>query len=199
MIVYISNFMNHHQFPVASELYNLTKGNYRFIETESMPEIFKQSGYTEYDSLPYVIRCWKSTNEKEYAHNIILNASAVVYEAIDSIDIIKERLKYGKLTFECGERWLKRGLLNLLSPRLIKSQWRYHTFFYNKPLYRLCASAFASSDLRRMHSFEGKCFKWGYFTEFKNLDLENIIANRRKADKIKFITIARLVNWKKII
>lgn len=196
MIVYVSNFLNHHQYPLASEFYKLTKGEYRFIEIEPMPDSFKNSGYTTYDSVPYIIRSWKSNEEKNKAAKLILDADVVVYEAIDSIELIEKRLINKKITFECGERWLKKGLLNILSPRLIKSQWLYHTRFYNKPLYRLCASAFASSDLKLMHSFKNKCFKWGYFTELKCFDIEPIFANRRKYNKIRFISIARLINWK---
>lgn len=197
MIVYVSDFMNHHQFPLAAELYLQTKGDYRFVEIEPMGDNFKKAGYTVYDSLPYIVCCWKSEEEREKAHDLILNADAVVYEAIDDIDIIRQRLTCGKLTFECGERWLKKGLLNLLSPKLLKSQWRYHTEFYNKPLYRLCASAFAAYDLSLMHSFKNKCYKWGYFIELNDIDISGLIEKRHKTDIIRFITISRLINWKR--
>lgn len=197
MIVYISNFLNQHQYPLSLQFYELTKGNYRFVEIEPQPDSFKNAGYPTFDSAPFTIQSWKSVEEKEKATKLILNSDVVIFEAVDSIQLIKQRLNSGKLTFECGERWLKKGLLNLLSPRLIKSQWLYHTQFYNKPLYRLCASAFAASDLRLMHSYKNRCFKWGYFTEFKQLDVEALLQKRRDYDKTRFITVARLIDWKR--
>lgn len=189
--------MNHHQFPLASELYRETKGDFRFIEIASMPESFRQSGYPVYDSLPYLIKSWENDGQRKLAHDLIMSADVVVFEAIDSLDLIKQRLEKGGLTFECGERWLKRGLLNLLSPRLLKSQWVYHTKFYNKPIYRLCASAYAASDLNLMRSFKNRCYKWGYFTEFKKIDIATILSKRQKDKKTRFITIARLIDWKR--
>lgn len=195
-IVYISDFLNHHQLPLAKEFYRLTNGNYQFIETEPMPESFKKSGYPTFDAFPFVISSWRSTTERQMACDVIDDADVVVFENLSFIDSIKKRLRQHKLTFECSERWLKKGLLNLLSPRLIKSQWLYHTFFYNKPIYRLCSSAYLASDLKLMRSYVGRCYKWGYFVEVNDLDLADIIQQREKLPKFRFISIGRLINWK---
>lgn len=36
-IVFISNFMNHHQLPVAEKLYEMLGDDYKFIALEGLP------------------------------------------------------------------------------------------------------------------------------------------------------------------
>lgn len=193
MIVFISNFFNHHQKPLADQIFRLTSGEFRFIEQYPMPNSFKTSGYAELDNSTYVIRAWQN---EIVANELLEEADVVLFGNIENYTPIIKRLNKGKLTFEVGERWLKKGWINIFSPRLIKSQWLYHTAFYNKPLYRLCASAYAANDMYAMRSFKGKCFKWGYFTEIRELDIDKIIENRNQTYKIRILSVARLISWK---
>lgn len=194
MIVFISNFLNHHQMPVAEKLYELTGGKYRFIEQEQMPESFRKGGYPTYDTTPFLIQYWRSPSLALEAKRLILEAEAVLYGNISDYSIIRQRLEKGKITFECGERWFKRGWINILSPRLIKSQIYYHLFFRNKPLYRLNASAYAANDMAKMYSFKNKMFKWGYFTTIPSSHGTNPGSN---ADSnLKILWVARFLKLK---
>lgn len=194
MIVFISNFLNHHQMPVAEKLYELTGGKYRFIEQEPMPESFRQAGYPTYDDLPFLIQYWRSPSLALEAKRLVLEAEAVLYGNISDYSIIRQRLEKGMLTFECGERWFKRGWINLLSPRLIKTQIYYHIFFRNKPLYRLNASAYAANDMARMYSFKNKMFKWGYFTSIPSS--HRISQEDNVNSKLKILWVARFLKLK---
>lgn len=193
-IVYISNFLNHHQVPVAEKLYELTGCKYRFVEQTPMPESFRKGGYPTYDETPYLIQSWRSPEQALEAKRLILEAEAVLYGNISEYSIILKRLEKGMLTFECGERWFKRGWINLLSPRLIKSQIYYHLFFRNKPLYRLNASAYAANDMARMYSFKNKMFKWGYFTSIPSSHRINQKGNVNS--KLKILWVARFLKLK---
>lgn len=194
MIVFVSNFMNHHQFPVAQELFNLTAGEYRFIETSQMPESFKKGGYSLFEK-SWVIKAWQNQENNNLAQRLIREADVVVWCNNLYLSIIKQRLKEGKLTFEFGERWFKRGLINILSPRLLKSQLYYHLYFYDKPLYRLNASAYAANDLTRLHSFKNKMFKWGYFTAIPIANKKNLEAPRG-VSRLKILFVSRFLIWK---
>lgn len=198
MIVFISNFFNHHQMPLAEELNRLTKGQYRFIEQVPMPEEFLKGGYPDYSDSPMLVQAWRGEAETREASRLTMEADIVVYGNILSYHDINRRLAMGKLTFEYGERWFKRGLLNLLSPRLLRSQWYYHTRHYRQPLYRLNASAFAASDLSKMRSFRGKGFKWSYFTRVEPIDADTIVKERQSCGKTRFISVARLIPWKQV-
>lgn len=196
MIVFISNFFNHHQAPVAQELFILNHGEYRFIELEQMPESFKQSGYTVYEDTPFVVRAWKDKSSFEQARELVNNARIVVFGNLASYDWIKERLDAGKITFQYGERWLKRGLVNLLSPNLVRYLRNYNIYLRGKPLYHLCASAYAARDLKFLRVSSPGFFKWGYFPTLPDVDIENRIACRRKVLHVSFISVGRLIGWK---
>lgn len=193
-IAYISNFLNHHQMPVAEKLYELTEGHYRFIEQTPMPESFRKNGYPNYDEAPFLIQAWRTTEDASAAKRLILDADAVLFGNLEDYSIIRQRLKNNKLTFECGERWFKRGWINIFSPRLIKSQLYYHLFFRNKPLYRLNASAYAAKDMAFLRSFKDKMFKWGYFTQIHSIERHYL--NYRNDSKVRILWVARFLDWK---
>lgn len=198
MIVFVSNFFNHHQEPLAKELFNLTKGEYRFIELEPMPDSFAKNGYADLSSSPMVIQAWKNEEKRNEAQHLVYSADTVLFGNLPDFKWIEQRLKDNKLTFEVGERWLKRGLVNLFSPHLLKSQLFYHFNAKNRPLYRLNASAFAAKDMRLLFSYKNKMFKWGYFTSIPKINPSELLKRRINNKKIKFIVVARLINWKRI-
>ena len=53
IIVYLSNFFNHHQKPVADAFYKMTDGNYWFVETANMSEEQKLLGYPQIRNRPH--------------------------------------------------------------------------------------------------------------------------------------------------
>lgn len=196
MIVFISNHIHHHQYPFSKEMYGLLGGDYRFVEMERIPEQFIRNGYPDYGNLPWLIRAWESPDKESEAHRLTLEADVVIYGGVYPYSWIRERLNAGRLTFEYGERWLKRGLLNLLSPNLLRNQWNYHLHFSGKPLYRLNAGAWCSDDMRLLHSFKGRCFKWGYFTDVPETDINALHSKRSDNGPLRIIWCARFINWK---
>lgn len=194
-IVFVSNFINHHQSLCADELFRLTKGNYAFIETMPMFEWLKSGGYEDYSSRPYVIQAWKDPEAKRLADELCTSADIAIFGA-DSLDYEVMRAKSThKVSFEASERWLKKGILNFLSPRLIRNMWYYHTLFHKKPIYKLCSSAYAAGDQYKMFSYRDRCFKWGYFTKVEEYDIMESLEVRRKGD-FKLMWCARFLKWK---
>ena len=54
-IVFVSNYINHHQIPLSEELYRLTEGKYTFVQTEPMEEERIKMGWdAESVNKPYV-------------------------------------------------------------------------------------------------------------------------------------------------
>lgn len=192
MIVFFSNFFNHHQALVASELYKLTEGQYAFVETVQMPDWIAKSGYPEFNE-PYLIRAWESKDNEALAWNLCETADVCVFGGPEVLHYAVHRARLGKFSFEVGERPLKKGWLNLMSPRLIKNQWFYHTLFRYKPFYRLCSSAFSAHDLEKLHSYKNKCYKWGYFTK---VDETEKAPCRTYAKQITMMWCARFLDWK---
>lgn len=198
MIVFISNFLNHHQKPMADQLYALTSGEYRFVEMTEMPESFVRNGYPVYDE-PWLIRFWRDDDSKRQAFDLIDSADCVVWDGSSLHRHIKRRLRSGKITFEFGERWLKKGLLNFLSPRLLRNQFWYHFLMPKNNFYRLNIGAYAADDYKLMRSFTNKMFRWGYFTDTADCEYTPAApesVGKRDDSKLNIIWVGRFINFK---
>lgn len=167
-LVFYSLILNHHQVYVADEFHRLLGDDYAFVETARCMD---DKGATEdYSTRPYLIRSWKSKRAYEKAMSLALNAEVCVFSGYEALPFEKVRMRKGLLSFDMGERILKRGWLNLASPRILKMVLSYHFGGWSKKkLYKLCCGAFVAKDHYKLRSFKGNCFKWGYFTEPKEL------------------------------
>ncbi|MCF0193821.1 MAG: glycosyltransferase [Bacteroidaceae bacterium] len=194
-IVFVSVILNVHQVGVADELFRLCGGNYWFVETDAPNADDGKGGTTDFSSRPYLIRAHHSPSERERALRIIREADVMVYGAAP-IAYLRERLTTAKLTFVNSERWLKRGLINFLSPRLLRFLWFYHSHCHGKPVYALCSSAYAAADFRLMLAFRQRCFKWGYFTQCEPLDIVHILDSKRNDSCIRILWCGRFIGWK---
>ena len=170
-IVFYSVVLNHHQAPVADALWNLCKGHYTFVELKPLAD--SKGAIADYSQRPYLLRAWESMEAYTKAMALAKTADVCVFSGIDALPFEKERLKLGLLSFDMSERWLKRGLLNLFSPAIFKMFLAYYLGGWkHKPLYKLCCSAFAAGDHRKLGMYRGRCFKWGYFTRVEKIDVE---------------------------
>ena len=196
-IVFFSNFINHHQANVADELYRLTEGNYTFVELCPIYDWLLKGGYSNLSSRPYVLQAWKNQENMDKAITLLYNADVALFSCPEAWKYEVLRAKTGKLTFDVSERWLKRGLLNLASPRLLKYFWYYHTVFAKHNVYKLCSSAFACNDHYKLHSFKNKCYKWGYFTKVdSNFTVEALPDVSTSGTLHKLMWCARFLRWK---
>ena len=197
IIVYVSNFLNHHQKLVADILYTTEGVEYTFVETIPMYNWLKRGGYTDYSQEPYVLKAWENIENKQKTIDLVLAADIAIFSCPESLQYQVIRAKTGKLTFDVSERWLKRGWLNLASPRLLKYLWYYFTVFNHKRVYKLCSSAFACGDHYKLHSFKDKCYKWGYFTKVdRNLDVEESLGVSTSETLHTLMWCARFLKWK---
>lgn len=163
-LVFYSLILNHHQACIADEFYKIIGDDYAFVETA---ECHDSKGATDdYSQRPYLIRAWASTDEYNKAMQMALEAEVCVFGGYEALPFEKARMKRGLLSFDMGERMLKRGWLNLASPRILKILLAYHLGGWrNKPIYKLCCSAYTAVDSYKLLSYRGKCYKWGYFTQ----------------------------------
>jgi len=197
-IAFFSNFINHHQKLVADELDILTDYNYTFVEMLPMPEWLKKGGYSDFSYLPYVLRAWENEESMRKAKDLAKEVDVALFGGNEVLELEVFRVRNtNKLTFEVSERWLKRGWINLLSPRLLKAKWYYHTLFRKKAVYKLCSSAYGARDEYKLFSFKNRCFKWGYFTKVYNLDVEAIrVLPHQISATPTFMWCSRYLMWK---
>lgn len=192
ILVFVSNFINHHQVHLADEFYASKGVEYYFIETEPMPESFKLSGYPDYSDRPYIISTYKSIDDMSKARHLIDIADVVIIGSAPDKWIL-QRLEDNRVTFHYNERWFKTGYKSLLSPRMWHYAYKYHIRFRKKRSYMLCASAFTASDVHKVFAYPNKCFKWGYFTEVPELNIEKILEEQRRASRLRILWVARFL------
>ena len=74
-IVFLSNYMSHHQFFLSEELYKKTNGEYTFIATEPITEERIKLGWPKIEA-PYIIELTEK-NEKDIL-SMIMEADVVI-------------------------------------------------------------------------------------------------------------------------
>lgn len=190
-IVFVSNFLNHHQIPLSQALFELTGGNYHFIATEDMNDERKNLGYAQHHDVNYLKSTFRSQEERLECEKLIDEADIVLFGSAPQC-LIKNRMKAGKLVFKYSERPLKNGLeLKKYLGRFIL--WHRRNPI-NKPVYLLCASAYASGDYKKFALFPGKKFKWGYFPQLKIYDnVQNLLEEKVSGN---ILWAGRFLDWK---
>lgn len=162
-LVFVTNYINHHQVSVADEFYRILGNNYSFIATIKMHEFRKQLGYPDYSDRPYLIKAYKSEKMRLKSLQLAYNADVVIIGSAPE-EYVAERIKAGKLTFRYSERWFKTKPWYLSGPRAWLNFYKNHIRFKNKPLYMLAASAYTANDVYAIGAYKNKVYKWGYFT-----------------------------------
>ena len=193
-LVFISNFMNHHQKSLCDFLYKNLGESFAFISTEVLPDERKNMGYSEYkDECPYVLIAFGNKNEYERAVKLA-NESDVVIIGDASDDFIQTRLNAGKLTFRYCERYFKQGKWRIFDPRVLKARYQHDIRYRNHNLHMLCASAYTASDCRFIHAYPNKLYRWGYFPEVRYYDnVEKVIDSKQSSS---ILWVGRLLKWK---
>ena len=170
-IVFVSNFFNHHQSALSDALWEKTDGDYLFVETAAMPEERKRLGYPSQER-PYLLQLQGNETkvlQKLQEADVVIAGSAPEWLA-------RRRIQSGKLLFRYAERPLRHGLEPLkYLPRWLRWHWRNPG---NKPIYLLCASAFTAGDYRKFGLFQEKAYRWGYFPEFRDKNISELMVSK---------------------
>ncbi len=195
-IVFYSLILNNHQANIADELWELTNHQFCFVELANLQAEHRKGDTRDYTDCPYLLRAWESSQSYAKAMILAREAECCVFSGILALPFQKERLKLGRLSFDMSERWLKRGIINLFSPSIFKMFLSYHLGGWgHKPLYKLCCSAFAAQDQRKLLTFKNKCYKWGYFTKVNN-DLSKISSRFTDGQFFSLMWCSRYLKWK---
>lgn len=193
-ITFFTNRLNHHQAPVADALFRLTNGEFRFVEVCAPTSQSNKGDTTDYSTRPYLLRAWESIELREEAMRLSEESDVAVFGANSLRYEVNRSKKTNLISFEMSERWLKRGIINILSPRFLKYQWYYHTLFHKRPVYKLCSGAYCARDQYLFHSFVGRCYKWGYFPEIA--DSQETLRDVKESSTIRLMWCARFLRLK---
>ena len=110
-VVFITNFYNHHQKPLADAMYAQLGEDYRFIETEKIDEERIKMGWGNEARPSYILQNYLNSAAKEHCQRLIDEADAVIIGNAPR-SLLKNRLKNKKLTFVvCSIRTLLRSCI----------------------------------------------------------------------------------------
>lgn len=195
-LVFISNFLNHHQVPIAEELHRRLGDGYRFISTTETPNAFLQSGYPDCRKKCYNLLAYLDADKMVLAQHLTDEADIVIIGAAP-LTWIKERIFSGKLVVLYSERWFKHFPLSFFSQsrwrEILKYHWKWKKM---QNIHVLCASAFLSRDLDFLGLYPSRRYKWGYFTECPVFEFPRIIETRNH-EVVDIFWCARFIPWKK--
>ena len=193
-VIFISNFMNHHQRPLCDYLYANCE-EFRFVCMEKMPEQTQKFGYDDLSKLPYVVQYEEKTAVAEEINRLVDEADVAILGAL-SEPYLHRRMAQNKLSFAFSERLWKLGTYRRFIPFIRKKVTGKYTVYKDKKLYVLAASAFLPYDLRLIGFPVEKCFRWGYFTATQTAEsIENILA--KKPDIFTICWVGRFIPLKR--
>ena len=195
MIVFISNFLNHHQLGLCKELSKYDE--FCFIASEPTFSEQKQLGYddmnTQYD---FVLRMYESQENRIKAQELLNTADIVIAGSCSfPFEMIVPRLNENKLTFWFSERLFKISDLELFYPPKVKRVLTQCTKYRKNNFYLLSAGSFVARDYKKLGAFKGKSFSWGYFPPVIQQDLNLLIS--KKSKKLSILWVARYLKLKR--
>lgn len=199
LFVNLNQGIGAHQAALADALYRVLGQDYVFIEFgrkgQGQYGSFKGSskGVDYYRDRPYILKMYESEENARLAKELLAKAD-VVRTGGEPQELIRQRLIDKKLTFRSAERTFKGPLW--------KDVYRFFGLYkeyvkYANPNYRvLCQSAYKANDMQFCGgAYKERCYKFAYFTQIPQLDIEQILGNRRK-DKLIITWCARFISLK---
>ena len=199
-VTFYSNFLTHHQVPFCLEMQKLLGNDFKFVSTVKIFQWRLDLGFKDLDQeYDFVVRAYE--NDEEYAKaKKLADESDIVIIGSTTDDLIEDRLKADKITF----RYRSRILLftdGFWKTILNKEKWhllyqRHLKYRNNKNLYMLCANAYGANDFGALGLYRNKMYKWGYFLETNHYDIDKLIEEKEKNEKIEIVWVARFIGWK---
>ena len=177
----VSNYINHHQIPLANELYAKLGTDFAFIQTQPMEEERVKMGWgSEVAKLPYLKLYYEA---EQTCAALIMDSDVVVFGGVEEESYIKPRLQAGKIVIRASERLYREGQWKSISPRGRRKKYEDHTQYAQAPVYLLCHGAYVASDFDIVKAYPHKKFTWGYFPEVKNYDMEKLFFRKKHVDE----------------
>ena len=170
-IVFVSNYLSHHQKPLCDAL--AARVELAFLQTESMPAERLDMG-------------WRQERAGYVTENVSVLAGADVVIAGSAPEkLIRPCILQGKLVFRYHERPLKEG--NPWWKRAV----RYGKWHCQNPpkanVWLLCAGSRVAAEYAKFGLFRGRALKWGYFPE-RGVPAEKV--------RHSILWAGRLLEWK---
>ena len=199
-VVFISNFLTHHQVPFCLEMQKRLGEDFKFISTVKIFDWRLKLGFKDLDNeYDFVVKAYENEESKALAKKLTLESDVAIIGSTTD-EILEERLKQDKLTFRYRARvfifpdGFYKTVFNKEKLKLFYN--RHIKFRKNKNLYMLCANAYGAKDFERLGLYKNKTYEWGYFLETNNYEIEKLLTEKQQKKKVEIIWVARFIKWK---
>lgn len=195
----VSNYINHHQIPLANALAKQADMDFAFIQTQQMEEDRVKMGWgKELSQIPYLMLFYETPDA---CAQRIMDSDIVIFGGVEDESYIKPRLHAGKIVIRSSERLYKEGQWKSISPRGRKKKYEDHTQYAEAPVYLLCNGAYVASDFDIVKAYPGKKLTWGYFPKVKEYQLDNLFFRKKNFDEngepmVRILWAGRFLKWK---
>ena len=199
-VTFYSNFLTHHQVPFCLEMQKRLGDDFKFVSTVKIFQWRLDLGFKDLDKeYDFVVRAYENEKQKEEAKKLALESDVVIIGSTTD-ELIEERLKQDKITFRYRSRifYFPDGFFKtVFNKEKMKLFYDRHIKYRkNKNLYLLAANAYGANDFNFLGLYENKIYKWGYFLQTNKYDIEKLIDEKEKNEKIEIIWVARFISWK---
>lgn len=114
-LVFMSNYMNHYQLPLAQDFIKVFGDGYRFIAMTPFNEERISSGWHNMNDYPFVIRAYESPQAMKEALDTAEQAEYLIIGGTPmDMELVNRRAMNHKITFEYTERIFKSFTLGSL-------------------------------------------------------------------------------------
>lgn len=191
-IVFASNFMNHHQMPLAKAFSNMEDVEFTFVAAEPVPADRRKLGYHDMNhAAPFILRAYENEEAHRRAKELCEDCDVLICGSTPG-EFYRHRQRKGKLTFRYSERVYKKPCPRYEIP--LRAVCYFFRYTLCRKLYLLCASAYTAGDYRKTWTFRGRAYKWGYFPEVTEYaDLSALMAQKKPAS---LLWAGRLIDCK---
>lgn len=199
-VTFYSNFLTHHQVPFCLEMQKKLGDDFKFVSTVKIFQWRLDLGFKDLDKeYDFVVPAYENEEEYKKAKQLAMDSDIVIIGSTTD-ELIEERLKQDKITFRY------RGRIFIFPDGFIKTICdkdkmklfynRHIKYRKNKNLYLLAANAYGPKDFSSFGLYKNKIYKWGYFLETNQYDIEKLIDEKENNEKQEIIWVARFINWK---
>ena len=199
-VTFYSNFLTHHQVPFCLAMQKRLGDDFKFVSTVKIFQWRLDLGFEDLDQkYDFVVRAYENEEEKEKARQLAIDSDVVIIGSTTD-ELIEERLKMDKLTFRYRARvfifpdGICKTLFDMSKLKLFYN--RHIKYRKNKNLHILLANAYGAKDFNSLGLYKNKTYKWGYFLETNKYDIEKLIEQKEKNEKIQIVWVARFIKWK---
>ena len=193
-VVFLSNFMNHHQIGLCDELNKLlSDGNFCFIAQSRTFEEQSKLGYLEYNSSrDYIVREYESGIDK--TNQLLDECDVVIVTFSQGLKPIKRAQKQGKIVIWYEESLFKEYSKIRIFAKYLRAKY-YFDSIKNANQYFINASGYGYHDLAILdkNKYKNRSFVFGYFPVF---DFNEKVRLNKIETPFSILFVARLIKLK---